>query len=428
MQKTASVETARRNDVREDLHCKAQAENEKQVFDRPRSPAPGFMSLSNGNVIQAKLKIGSPNDRYEIEAEGVAERVLQMHETEEEIIPAAPRLRVAGDACNASPVSDSIERKIYGLKGKGRPLARSEREYYEPRFGRDFGHVRVHGGGTADELTESIGAKAFTVGNEVVLGSGVDRGVMAHELGHVVQQENFKTKIQCSFNACTGLIENPVGITIITGTEVHQVIQDHFIATTPGAIRNFSIPGASATPLRTQGLCGEETNFINPQPIGGMAGFGYPDLTQLTPGGILLIAEVKPAAIPCLIDGEEQLLRCIDQGNAMDPVQIAWRNALGIKVVAPMLMSHYIPPSFIMPGFVILTGWCNPGLMAYSVVPVPPPVTSPETETESEPVADNGFWDTMANLTGLTGAALVAYVIISEGSRIFIPRNAIPIP
>ena len=39
-----------------------------------------------------------------------------------------------------------------------------------------------------------------------------------------------------------------------------------------------------------------------------------------------------------------------------------------------------------------------------------------------------GFWEEMEAITGLAGAALVAYVIISEGSRLFPPRNLIPVP
>jgi hypothetical protein len=34
----------------------------------------------------------------------------------------------------------------------------------------------------------------------------------------------------------------------------------------------------------------------------------------------------------------------------------------------------------------------------------------------------------MEVLTGLTGTALVIYLIISEGSRLFPPRNLVPVP
>ncbi len=51
-------------------------------------------------------------------------------------------------------------------------------------------------------------------------------------------------------------------------------------------------------------------------------------------------------------------------------------------------------------------------------VPVPPPL----------PSASPDFIKRMEQVTGLTGAALIAYLVLSEGSRLFLPRNAIPIP
>ncbi len=41
---------------------------------------------------------------------------------------------------------------------------------------------------------------------------------------------------------------------------------------------------------------------------------------------------------------------------------------------------------------------------------------------------DTSFRDRIAAITGLTGAALTAYLIVSEGSRLFPPRNLVPIP
>ncbi|KUG57425.1 hypothetical protein AVL62_13455 [Serinicoccus chungangensis] len=54
-------------------------------------------------------------------------------------------------------------------------------------------------------------------------------------------------------------------------------------------------------------------------------------------------------------------------------------------------------------------------------VPVPSPRTSP--------VVSRSFMEEMEAITGLTGAALVTYIIISEGSRfVFPPRNLVPVP
>jgi hypothetical protein len=52
---------------------------------------------------------------------------------------------------------------------------------------------------------------------------------------------------------------------------------------------------------------------------------------------------------------------------------------------------------------------------------------SPADEKNEAPASSRGFWKTMEDLTGLTGAALVLYIIISEGSRAFPLRNAVPV-
>ena len=61
--------------------------------------------------------------------------------------------------------------------------------------------------------------------------------------------------------------------------------------------------------------------------------------------------------------------------------------------------------------------------------PKPEEWKGPQTVTRSAAVpADSGFMKKMAALTGLTGTALLIYVIVSEGSRVFPPRNLIPVP
>lgn len=79
--------------------------------------------------------------------------------------------------------------------GRGRPLAPALRDRFGGLFRHDFSRVRVHAGPGAATAAAAVGARAFTVGRHVVLGSpGPDgRGeqptpVLAHELAHVVQQ------------------------------------------------------------------------------------------------------------------------------------------------------------------------------------------------------------------------------------------------
>ncbi|NIM15976.1 MAG: DUF4157 domain-containing protein, partial [Candidatus Aminicenantes bacterium] len=95
-----------------------------------------------------------------------------------------------------------IESNISSLKGRGQPLPESTRTFFEPRFGYDFSKVRVHTDAKAAETAKSINAKAFTTGKDVVFGAGqyspgtsIGRGLLAHELIHVLQQEKSLNRI-----------------------------------------------------------------------------------------------------------------------------------------------------------------------------------------------------------------------------------------
>jgi hypothetical protein len=81
------------------------------------------------------------------------------------------------------------------LRSPGQPLDAATRAWMEPRFGRDFGNVRVHTDGAAAESARAVNALAYTVGRDVVFGPGqyapgTEKGsrLLAHELTHVVQQ------------------------------------------------------------------------------------------------------------------------------------------------------------------------------------------------------------------------------------------------
>jgi hypothetical protein len=218
--------------------------------------------------------------------------------------------------------------------------------------------------------------------------------------------------LQRSLAGCQSLMNDPQAVSLIAGSVVHRLIEDHFLATTSGA-RKVMIPGASAGPQRSGGICGEDSTVIPPQALGGRAGPGYPDLARVTPGGILQVAEIKPAAMVCLVEGEEQVLRYINQGNATDDLQAAWRASQGITVVSPMLESAYTPPELSTPVGDIHTAWCTAGLMAYSVRPrghrIRVPVTSSERQERREEYRESGrdLIPAAAAVAG-TAAAVVA--------------------
>lgn len=75
------------------------------------------------------------------------------------------------------------------------PLPHQVRAYFEPRFGHDFGQVKVHHDAYAAQFARRMHAKAFTYQNHIVFGQNQflpatrqGRRLIAHELVHVVQQ------------------------------------------------------------------------------------------------------------------------------------------------------------------------------------------------------------------------------------------------
>lgn len=161
-------------------------------------------------LVQAKLTIGEPGDKYELEADKVARQVVQQinapasvesaqsqtvqrQAKEEEELMMKPVVQLqANTQMTAAP---DLEASINQARGSGQPLADNIREPMEQAFGADFSGVKVHTDARADQLNQSIQAKAFTTGQDVFFRQGVyqpgSRGgqeLIAHELTHVVQQ------------------------------------------------------------------------------------------------------------------------------------------------------------------------------------------------------------------------------------------------
>lgn len=87
------------------------------------------------------------------------------------------------------------------LRDQGQPLDREVRASVEPIFRHDFSAVRVHSDSRAAESAKRVGALAYTVGSDIVFGSGryspetkPGRSLLAHELTHVVQQRHAPAK------------------------------------------------------------------------------------------------------------------------------------------------------------------------------------------------------------------------------------------
>ncbi len=97
------------------------------------------------------------------------------------------------EAAAASPEAPPLVHQV--LRSPGAQLDPAVRATMEPRFGHDFGKVRVHADARAAESAAALGAAAYTVGSDVVFARGSFAAdtpggsrLLAHELAHVVQQ------------------------------------------------------------------------------------------------------------------------------------------------------------------------------------------------------------------------------------------------
>ena len=209
--------------------------------------------LLESGTLQAKLKIGQPGDIYEQAADRMAEQVMHMPEPqvkrqveeeeelvqpklaanaeysiqrqvdeEEDLIQTKPLvdqitpliqkqveeeeeepLQTKRDVNTTPKVTANLTSQIQAIQYGGQPLSKSERTYFEPRFGVDFSQVRLHSDAQAAESARALNAKAYTLGQDVVFGTGQytpgtgeGRRLMAHELIHVVQQSEKKIEFK----------------------------------------------------------------------------------------------------------------------------------------------------------------------------------------------------------------------------------------
>jgi hypothetical protein len=228
--------------------------------------------------IQAKLKVSQPNDKYEQEADRIADQIMRMPEPsvtpnesaiegenlsiqrleklederdrpeenlqlkplvgaesiqrqeledEEEKDEEDEILQTKRSSSQVPGVTPSIETGIQSLQQNGgHVLPPSVRTFMEPRFGSDFSGVRVHTNNMAADLSHNLHARAFTVGKNIIFGRGefqqnttAGRRLVAHELTHVIQQGGTNIRSSSNLSNLVGAQETLAHMTQYSGLE-----------------------------------------------------------------------------------------------------------------------------------------------------------------------------------------------------------------
>ncbi|MGB3615225.1 MAG: DUF4157 domain-containing protein, partial [Elainellaceae cyanobacterium] len=200
-----------------------QGVNFKQNFSRvPIRPSPFPVTPLGPHIspIQPKLRVGAVGDRYEQEADRVADQVMRMPEPSgrsPSVRSQAPQSLQRQTVASEMTVSEQedeedvavqtksnagsaiaapdVEMQLKAGRGGGQPLNASTSQFMASRFSHDFGNVRVHTDSRAAQMNQRLNAQAFTHGQHLYFGQGQyqpqtrsGQRLIAHELTHVVQQ------------------------------------------------------------------------------------------------------------------------------------------------------------------------------------------------------------------------------------------------
>jgi Domain of unknown function (DUF4157)/Novel toxin 16 len=188
--------------------------------------------------LQRKLTVGASNDRLEQEADRVADQVL-VAPTKVAANMARPCIQrfTHGALGLTDVVPPTIDR---ALASPGEPIEATLRQDMEQRFGHDFSQVRVHSGSLASQSARELGARAYAVGSDIVMGSGEfapgtpeGRRLVAHELTHVIQQQSV-----------TGAVDKRVMRKGFESTIniCHRVLESRKFDVTKGGVRVVVLP------------------------------------------------------------------------------------------------------------------------------------------------------------------------------------------
>lgn len=210
-------------------------------------PGPGTSSQQTLDrlAVRAKLAVSEPGDAVEREADAVADKVMRMPDpagqaggaggaggagqaggAQAGAKPVTPAVNTGhpspastegtrgGLATSAGKAAPEVAREVApgaekdaagrlsvptdfaSRLGSGEPLDASTRAFFEQRMGQDLSGVRVHTDANAQQAATQIGAKAFTFGQHIAFagaqyepGTAQGKALLAHELAHVLQQQ-----------------------------------------------------------------------------------------------------------------------------------------------------------------------------------------------------------------------------------------------
>jgi len=141
------------------------------VMSEDEEPMDGAQAKVQEGTVQREGEDEEPMDGAQAKVqEGTVQREGEGEEDESGSCPGCQRT-ASGAVSRSEAPGGGLAQDLAQGGSSGRPLDGEQLDYYGSRMKRDFSDVRVHSGPRAEGLARSINAKAFTKGRDIYFGS-----------------------------------------------------------------------------------------------------------------------------------------------------------------------------------------------------------------------------------------------------------------
>ncbi|GAB2475452.1 MAG: DUF4157 domain-containing protein [Cytophagales bacterium] len=185
----------RENEEEEEVQMRPLFETISRVALQPEEEEEVQMSPFAGGMTRISLQ-AEEDEEVQMQTEEEEEVQMQAEEEEEVQMKAEEEeeVQLLGMDSGSREVTPALSTQIQSATG-GSPLPGPVQSEMGAKIGADFSSVKVHTGSQATQMSEALGAQAFTHGGDIFFNEGKyqpdtpkGKHLLAHELTHTVQQ------------------------------------------------------------------------------------------------------------------------------------------------------------------------------------------------------------------------------------------------
>jgi outer membrane protein OmpA-like peptidoglycan-associated protein len=189
-------------------------------------------------------------------------------------------MRGVGEQCGGG-TADSLARSSVAAAsarlGSGTPLAAEQRTSYESRLGAILGGVRLHTDAGSGALADSVGANAFTLGQDIYFGRGKyqpgtesGEALIAHEMTHAAQHGNDASQLNADLAMSLPVTQGVFGIDMADRTAPASPGMEGHITFDPDSAGQYSAEIGLIQAVRIE-AAGNTSGVGSPLHFGGAA-------------------------------------------------------------------------------------------------------------------------------------------------------------